>query len=63
MTLQQAQAHTGNGFDDGFKQAKHDLVHTHVYNASCTVPGVYCKQYISGYQTEWIQAHWSTGLP
>lgn len=57
------QAHTGNGFDSGFAKAKHDFANNHVYNDSCSPMGVYCQKYHVGYETAWIQYHWSTGTP
>jgi hypothetical protein len=55
----------GNGFNDGFAKAKHDMANNQTYNDSCphTTKGVYCQQYDNGYKTHWIQQHWSTGTP
>lgn len=57
------QAHTGNGFDNGYAKAKYDFANNHAYNDSCSPSGVFCKQYHVGYETAWIQYHWSTGTP
>jgi hypothetical protein len=56
-------AHTGNGFDNGYAKAKYDFANNHVYNDLCSPKGVYCQQYHVGYETAWIQYHWSTGTP
>jgi hypothetical protein len=56
-------AHTGNGFDNGYAKAKYDFANNHVYNDLCSPKGVYCQQYHIGYETAWIQYHWSTGTP
>jgi hypothetical protein len=57
------QAHTGNGFDNGYAKAKYDFANNHLYNDSCWPNGVYCQQYHVGYETAWIQYHCSTGTP
>jgi hypothetical protein len=57
------QAHTGNGFDNGYARAKYDVANNHVHNDSCSPSGVYCQQYHVGYETAWIQEHWNTGTP
>ena len=57
------QVHSGNGFDNGYAKAKYDFANNHVYNDSCSPNGVFCKQYHVGYETAWIQYHWSTGTP
>ncbi|MGB7953057.1 MAG: hypothetical protein WCF23_03680 [Candidatus Nitrosopolaris sp.] len=56
------QAHTtANGFSDGFAKTKLDLANNQT--SSYTTHGIYCQQFMSGYETEWIQAHWYTSLP
>jgi|SRR6266568_4269000 len=57
------QAHTADGFDKGYANAKFDFANNHVYNDSCSPKGVYCEQYHIGYETAWIQYHWNTGMP
>jgi len=57
------QAHTGNGFDNGYAKAKYDFANNLLYNDSCSPKGVYCQQYHVGYETAWIQYHWNTGMP
>jgi len=57
------QAHTGNGFDNGYAKAKYDMGNNQVYNDSCSPKGAYCQQYLVGYETAWIQYHWNTGVP
>ena len=57
------QAHTGNGFDNGYAKAKYDVAKNHLYNDSCSPSGAYCQHYKVGYITAWIQEHWSTGTP
>jgi hypothetical protein len=57
------QVHTGDGFDNGYSKAKYDVAKNHLYNDSCSPKGVYCQHYKTGYETAWIQYHWSTGTP
>lgn len=57
------QWHGGAGFDNGFAKAKHDVANSHQYNDSCSPSGAYCQNYKIGYETAWIQEHWSTAIP
>jgi hypothetical protein len=52
------QAHTGDGFMDGYNQARHDYASNHEYNISCSARSVYCEHYKSGYEIAWNQVHW-----
>ena len=57
------QAHTGDGFMDGYAKAIYDFANKLAYNDKCSPNSAYCQHYDAGYKTAWIQEHWSTGTP
>jgi hypothetical protein len=52
------QAHTGDGFMDGYNRARHDYASNHEYNISCSANSEYCEHYKAGYEIAWNQVHW-----
>ena len=45
------QAHTGNGFDNGYAKGKFDITHGQPLNDTCLPKGLACGQFQSGYVT------------
>jgi hypothetical protein len=45
------EAHTGNGFDNGYAKGKFDITHGQPLNDTCSPKGKACDQFQSGYVT------------
>ncbi|MGB7956832.1 MAG: hypothetical protein WCF23_22900, partial [Candidatus Nitrosopolaris sp.] len=57
------QAHTGDGFDNGYNMGRADSLNNQIFGDLCSPTSTYCNNYQRGYITGWVEMHMATGIP